>query len=81
MIDKRAKNSNLRMKTKGNYENRELLLIYSKIKKPSKERFYILKNRELTVNPLSLFRSRPISINFHNNIGLTHLKRRKLDGI
>jgi hypothetical protein len=39
------------MKTKGKYENRELLLIYSKMKTPSKELLQILKKRELTVNP------------------------------
>jgi hypothetical protein len=56
---KRVKNSNMRMKTKGKYENRELLLIYSKIKTTSKELLQILKNRELTVNPLPLFKSSP----------------------
>jgi hypothetical protein len=49
--EKKCKNSNKRMKTKGKYENGELLLIYSKIKTPSKELLQILKNRELTVNP------------------------------
>jgi len=34
---KRVKNSNNRMKTKGKYEKRKLLLIYSKIKKLLKE--------------------------------------------
>jgi hypothetical protein len=47
------------MKTKGKYEKRELLLIYSKIKTLLKELLQILKNRELTVNPLPLFKSRP----------------------
>jgi hypothetical protein len=56
---KYVKNRNKRMKTKGKYKNRELLLIYSKIKTPSKELLQILKNRELTVNPLPLFISRP----------------------
>jgi hypothetical protein len=39
------------MEAKGKYENRELLLIYIKIKTPSKELLKILKNRELMVNP------------------------------
>jgi hypothetical protein len=42
VMRKRVKNSNLRMKTKGKYENRELLLIYLKIKTPSKELLQIL---------------------------------------
>jgi len=50
---KKVKNSNKRMKTKGKYENRELFLIYSKMKTPSKELLQILKKRELTVNPFS----------------------------
>jgi len=47
----KKKNKNKRMETKGKYENRELLLIYTKIKTLSKERLQILKNRELMVNP------------------------------
>ena len=47
----KKKNKIKRMEAKGKYENRELLLIYIKIKTPSKELLNILKNRELMVNP------------------------------